>query len=39
MKKEQLNKILDDHKLWLDSKGEKGKQALLEVADLEGADL
>ena len=44
MKQEQLNKILDDHKLWIESKGEKGKQANLSRSKLNflnfsGADL
>lgn len=37
MKKGQLQKILDDHKLWLEDKG--GKRADLRGADLRGADL
>ena len=39
MNKKELNKILDDHKLWLESKGEKGTQANLKGANLQGACL
>ena len=39
MKKEELNKILDDHKLWVESIGKKGKRAYLKGADLYSADL
>ena len=39
MKKEELNRILDDHKLWVESKGKKGKRAYLKGADLYSADL
>ena len=37
MEKSKLNKILEQHKLWVDGKG--GKRALLEGADLRGANL
>ena len=37
--KEELKTILEQHKLWLDSDGEKGKCANLSGADLSGADL
>ena len=39
MRQEELNKILGDHKLWVESKGEKGRQANLEGADLTSAKL
>jgi len=39
MNKKELDKILDDHKLWLSSDGEKGKRADLRYADLSSADL
>ena len=39
MDQKQLNKILDNHKLWLESKGKKGAQANLYDANLEGANL
>ena len=39
MKKEELNKMLDVHKLWLESEGEKGNPAYLEGFDLEGINL
>ena len=37
--KEELKTILEQHKLWLDSDGEKGKHANLTHADLSGANL
>jgi uncharacterized protein YjbI with pentapeptide repeats len=37
MDKETLLKTLENHRLWLESKG--GEKADLEGADLEGADL
>ena len=37
--KEELKTILEQHKLWLDSDGEKGKRANLTGADLTGANL
>ena len=42
MKQEELNKILEDHKLWLETRFSdevKGKKANLEWAYLEGVDL
>ena len=39
MKKEELSKILKNHKTWLDSKGEDGIRANLSDADLRGANL
>ena len=39
MKKEELDHILQQHRLWLGSDGEKGKRADLWGADLRGADL
>ena len=39
MEQEELNKILDDHKLWVESKGEKGKKAYLKGANLSDANL
>lgn len=44
MKQSDLQKLLDDHREWLDSQGTRGKQARLENAalpqcDLRGADL
>ena len=35
----KLNKILDDHKTWLRTGGEKGERADLSWANLSGADL
>jgi len=35
----KLNKILDDHKLWLQTNGEHGKRANLSYVDLSSADL
>ena len=39
MTQEQLNKILQQHKLWLDTKGEEGKRANLMGADLRYTNL
>ena len=39
MNKEKLDKILDNHKLWLLSNGEKGERADLSSANLSSADL
>lgn len=39
MTKEELDKILELHKLWLDSKGKEGKRGNLEGANLQGVDL
>ena len=39
MKQEELNKILAEHKLWLETGGEEGKRANLRGANLEGANL
>ena len=39
MNKNVLNKILDNHKLWLQTNGEKGERADLRSADLSFADL
>ena len=39
MEQAKLNKILDEHKEWLRSGGEKGKRADLRSADLRSADL
>ena len=36
---EELDSILDDHKLWLESKYTKGERADLREADLRGANL
>ena len=35
----ELNKILDEHKLWLKTNGQEGKKADLSYADLRYADL
>ena len=35
----KLNKILDNHKLWLETNGEEGARANLSCADLRYADL
>jgi nucleoid DNA-binding protein len=35
----ELNKILNDHRRWLESEGKKGKRANLAYAKLKGADL
>ena len=37
--KQELDKIIDNHKLWLQSDGEKGERANLSYADLRSADL
>ena len=37
--KQELDKILDNHKLWLSSGGEKGERADLSSANLSSADL
>ena len=37
--KQELDKILDNHKLWLSSGGEKGERADLRYANLSSADL
>lgn len=37
MTKKQLNKILENHKLWINNEG--GKRADLQGANLQGADL
>lgn len=39
MEKEMLNKILDEHKEWLETCGKKGKKADLSGADLRYANL
>ncbi len=39
MNKEQLDKILDNHKLWLKTNGAEGERADLRGADLRYADL
>ncbi len=39
MNKEQLDKILKDHKLWLESDKKEGKGAYLQGANLQGANL
>jgi hypothetical protein len=39
MNQEELNKILADHKEWLESEKEKGERANLQDANLRGADL
>ena len=39
MDQQQLRKILDDHRLWSDSNGERGKRADLRRVDLRGAEL
>ena len=39
MTREELNKILEQHKLWLDTNGTEGRSADLRGADLRGADL
>jgi hypothetical protein len=39
MEQSKLNKILDDHKLWLQTNGEQGERANLSYADLCCADL
>ena len=37
--KEELDKIIDNHKKWLQSKGEEGERAYLRYADLSYANL
>ena len=37
--KQELDKIIDNHKLWLSSNGGKGERANLRYADLSSADL
>ena len=37
--KQELDKIIDNHKLWLSSAGEKGERANLSYADLRSANL
>ena len=39
MNKEKLDKILDNHKLWLKTNGAEGERADLSSADLSSADL
>ena len=39
MKTEELTKILEPHKLWLESGGEQGERADLREANLSEADL
>ena len=39
MNKDELNKILDNHKLWLKTNGEQGEKANLSYADLSYANL
>ncbi|MGN0533013.1 MAG: pentapeptide repeat-containing protein [Eubacterium sp.] len=39
MKKKELNKILDEHKKWLETNGEQGQRADLSSANLRSADL
>ena len=39
MNQKKLDKILDNHKLWLRTNGEEGERANLEGANLEGANL
>ena len=39
MELNKLNKILDDHKLWLKTSGEQGQRANLRSADLSSANL
>ena len=39
MNQKELDKILDNHKEWLRTNGEKGERANLKGADLKGADL
>ena len=36
---EELKRILTDHQKWFDTKGEKGTQASLRNANLQGANL
>ena len=39
MNKKELDKILDNHKLWLSTNGEQGERANLRSADLSSANL
>ena len=39
MKQSKLNRILDQHKLWLESNGSQGERADLRGANLRGANL
>ena len=39
MTREELNKILEEHKKWLDTDGKEGKRADLRYANLRGDDL
>ncbi|PAV01247.1 hypothetical protein CBG25_17760 [Arsenophonus sp. ENCA] len=39
MNNDELRKILEAHKVWVDSMGEKGRKANLSGANLRGADL
>ena len=39
MNRDELNKILDEHKIWVESAGESGSMADLRGADLFGANL
>ena len=39
MEQAKLNKILENHKLWLKTNGEEGERANLSSADLSSADL
>ena len=39
MKASELNKILERHQLWIETKGVQGERADLRVANLEGANL
>ena len=39
MKTSELNKTLERHQLWIETKGVQGERANLEGADLNGADL
>jgi len=39
MKREDLDRILQQHQLWLESDGVKGERANLRGANLQGADL
>jgi uncharacterized protein YjbI with pentapeptide repeats len=39
MNQRELNKILRQHQVWLESDGERGERANLRRADLQGADL
>ena len=39
MNKKELNQIIQDHELWLESDGREGKRAKLKNSNLEGYDL